>query len=79
MLFEELNTNKRMDDLDEREVGSVVKSDKKSKKLKKKKHSSMSFNKYKFIKNSLTFIFSSVIIVGIVYVFYLGVKIFIGG
>lgn len=79
MLFEELNTSKRIDDLEERKAGNVVKSDAKNKKIKNKKSSSMSFSTYKIIKNSLTFVLGAAIVTGLVYVFYIGVKIFIGG
>lgn len=77
MPFDELNENSRIEDPEERAAGQIVKSKKKNFFAKKTKTSSMSFSTYKFIKNIITFALTSALIIGIFYVFYLGIKLFV--
>lgn len=78
MLFEELNTGSgRINDPEERESGSVVKS--KKTKAKKLRSTSVSFTSYKTLKNILTFVLGGAIVVGVAYIFYISVMLFIGG
>lgn len=75
-MFDELQGLDRIDDPEKRDVGQILKSKKKSFFKKKTKSSSMSFNTYKFMKGLVTLVLGGSIIIGVLYLFYLGVKIF---